>query len=284
MASRRRKPLLTDQQWEQIEPLLPPLPQSKKGGHPWTPNRPVLEGILWVLRTGARWQDSPDKYPSPSTCWRRLQLWEEQGVWLEIWRKFWAALDKAGQLDWSEAFADGSFASAKKGGPGVGKTKRGKGTKWMVVVDGQGVPLGGHLGSASPAEVNLLEPTLATIAVPRAGPGRPRRKPERVIADKAYDSDPLRVRLAQRGIELTLAPTAEQVRVVPHRRNRQRPPTQDGRKLRRYRRRWKVERTFAWLGNFRRLVVRWERHLTMYRAFFHLACLLITLSWLRKQF
>lgn len=138
----------------------------------------------------------------------------------------------------------------------------------MVVVDGQGVPLGVHLDAASPAEVTLLEPTLATIAVPRAGPGRPRQKPERLIADKAYDSDPLRQRLARRGIEL----------IVPHRRNRKKPRTQDGRKLRRYRRRWKVERTFSWFGNFRRLVVRWERHLTMYRAFFHLACLLITLN------
>lgn len=128
--------------------------------------------------------------------------------------------------------------------------------------------MGVHLDSASPAEVNLLEPTLATIAVPRAGPGRPRQKPERVIADKAYDSDPLRERLAYRGIEL----------IVPHRRNRKKPPTQDGRKLRRYSRRWKVERTFAWFGNFRRLLVRWERHLTMYLAFFHLACLLITLN------
>jgi transposase len=137
----------------------------------------------------------------------------------------------------------------------------------MVVVDGQGVPLGVHLDSASPAEVNLLEPTLATIAVPRAGAGRPRQKPERVIVDKAYDSDPLRGRLARRGMDL----------IAPHRRNRKKSSTQDGRKLRRYRRRWKVERTFAWFGNFRRLVVRWERHLTMYLAFFHLACLLITL-------
>ena len=127
--------------------------------------------------------------------------------------------------------------------------------------------MGIHLDSASPGEVTLLEPTLATIAVPRAGPGRPRQKPERVIVDKAYDSDPLRGRLARRGIEL----------IAPHRRNRKKARTQDGRKLRRYRRRWKVERTFAWLGNFRRLVVRWERHLTMYLAFFHLACLLITL-------
>ena len=138
----------------------------------------------------------------------------------------------------------------------------------MVVVDGQGVPLGVHLDAASPAEVSLLEPTLATIAVPRAGPGRPRQKPERVIADKAYDSDRLRARLKRRGIEL----------IAPHRRNRKKPKTQDGRKLRRYRKRWKVERTFAWFGNFRRLLVRWERHLKMYLAFFHLACWLITLN------
>jgi transposase len=140
----------------------------------------------------------------------------------------------------------------------------------MVVVDGQGVPLGIHLAAASPAEVKLLEPTLATIAVPRAGPGRPRQKPQRLIADKAYDSDPLRGRLKRRGIQL----------IVPHKRNRKKPPTQDGRPLRRYRKRWKVERTFSWFGNYRRLVVRWERSLTIYLAFFHLTCLLITLNQL----
>jgi transposase len=149
----------------------------------------------------------------------------------------------------------------------VGKTKRGKGTKCLVVVDGQGVPLGIRLESASPAEVTLLEPTLATIAVPRSGPGRPRQRPERLIADKAYDSDPLRARLKRRGIEL----------IVPHRRGRKRPPTQDGRKLRRYRKRRKVERTFSWLTQFRRLVVRWEHALTMFLAFVHVACLLIAL-------
>src|SRR5574341_53092 len=111
----------------------------------------------------------------------------------------------------------------------------GKGTKCMVVVDGQGVPLGIYLEAASPAEVTLLEPTLATIAVPRAGRGRPRQKPERLIADKAYASNPLRTRLKRCGIEL----------IVPHRRGRKRPATQDGRKLRRYRKRWKVERTFS---------------------------------------
>lgn len=152
----------------------------------------------------------------------------------------------------------------------MGKTKRGKGTKWMVVVDGQGVPLGNHLDRASPAEVTLVNQTLAQVRVPRAGRGRPKSKPQRLIADRAYDSDPLRRLLQARGIEL----------ICPHRKNRRKAPTQDGRALRRYRRRWKVERTFAWLGNFRRLVVRYERSLLMYNAFFHVACLIITLRHL----
>jgi transposase len=140
----------------------------------------------------------------------------------------------------------------------------------MVVVDGQVIPIGNHLDSASPAEVTLLEKTLDGIAVPRAGRGRPRKHPKRLIADKGYDSDPLRVRLKRRGIEL----------ICPYRKNRGRGRFHDGRKLRRYRRRWKVERTFSWLGNYRRLVVRWDRSLTIYSAFFHVACLMITLRQL----
>jgi transposase len=160
------------------------------------------------------------------------------------------------------------LCSREKRGCGVGKTKRGKGTKWMVVVDGRGVPLGEYLHSASPAEVRLAETTLATIRVGRRHrAGRPRQKPVRVIADKAYDSDPLRERLARRGIEL----------IAPHRSNRKKPATQDGRALRRYQRRWIIERTNAWLGNFRRLVVRYDRSLTIYRAFFHIACFMIVL-------
>jgi transposase len=106
---------LTDEQWRKIEPLLPKLKKSKRGGRPWADNRKVFEGILWILRTGAPWADLPKQYPSPSTCWRRLRDWEEQDVWLDAWRAFLAELDEKGQLDWSEAFADGSFAPAKKG-------------------------------------------------------------------------------------------------------------------------------------------------------------------------
>ena len=138
----------------------------------------------------------------------------------------------------------------------------------MVVVDGQGIPLGSTLASASPAEVKLAEETLEAVSVPRPGRGRPKKRPKRLIADRGYDSDPLRKQLKR----LKIDP------IVPHRRNRKKPKTQDGRKLRRYRKRWKVERTFAWLGNFRRLVVRYERHIQVYQAFFHLACLVITLN------
>ena len=143
----------------------------------------------------------------------------------------------------------------------------------MVVVDGQGLPLGDLLHTASRNEVRLAEPTLATIRVGHTHrPGRPRQKPARVIADRAYDSDPLRAQLARRGIEL----------VAPHRSNRSKPRTQDGRALRRYRRRWIVERTFAWLGNYRRLVVRWDRSITVYHAFFHIACFMIVLRRVLK--
>jgi transposase len=177
-------------------------------------------------------------------------------------------VERAPAIEVERVVSGRELRSRKKRGGGVGKTKRGKGTKWMVVVDGRGVPLGNYLHSASPAEVKLAETTLATIRVGRSHhAGRPRQKPLRVIADKAYDSDPLRKRLRQRGIEL----------ICPHKRNRVRPATQDGRALRRYRRRWIVERTNAWLGNFRRLVVRYDRSLTIYGAFFHIACFMIVL-------
>lgn len=118
--------------------------------------------------------------------------------------------------------------------------------------------------------MTLLEKTIDQIAVPRKGPGRPRKNPRRIIADKGYDCDALRDRLARRGIDL----------IAPYRKNKRRWPRYDGRKMRRYRRRWKVERTFAWFNNYRRLVVRWDRSLTIYSAFFHVACLMITLRQL----
>ena len=264
---------LTDAQWERIKPHLPKYKPSAKGGRPPSDDREVLEGILWMLRTGARWQDLPGEYPSPSTCWRRLKKWQNMGIWEKIWQAFLAELDAQGKIDWEETSIDGSFAPAKKGGKCVGKTKKGKGTKLMVVVEGrEGIPMARKITSASPAECKLAKSTMDNVRVPRKGRGRPKKRPKRTMGDKAYDSDPLRKEFKECGIEL----------ICPHRKNRKKKKIQDGRKLRRYKRRWKVERTFAWLGNYRHLLIRHERYVEIYDAFFCLACAMIALNWVLK--
>ena len=141
----------------------------------------------------------------------------------------------------------------------MGKTKRGKGTKLMALADGSGLPLAVHMASASPHEVTLVGETLASSFVGE--------QPERLIGDRAYDSDPLDAALGAQGVEM----------IAPHRKGRKKRRTQDGRKLRRYKRRWKVERLFAWLGNFRRLVVRYEWRVENYLGFVRLGCVMILL-------
>jgi transposase len=187
-------------------------------------------GILWVLRTGAPWADLPDRYPSYQTCHRPFQQWVRWGALKDILSVVAEALHDEGYLNVQEAFIDGSFALAKNGGNCVGKTKRGKGTKIMAIADRHDLLVAVHVESATPHEVTLVKATLAQTLV--------RKRPERLVGDAAYESDQLDAELAQRGVEL----------IAPHRRDRKR-KTQDSRPLRRYRRRWKVERLFAWLQN-----------------------------------
>ena len=144
----------------------------------------------------------------------------------------------------------------------MGKTKRGKGTKLVALADGSGLPISVWAASASPHEVTLLGQVLAA--------GFLDERPERLIGDRAYDSDPLDAGLAEEGIEM----------IAPHRKNRRKPKAQDGRKLRRYKRRWKIERLFAWLSNFRRLVVRYERRAENYLGLVKLGCIVILLRYL----
>jgi transposase len=227
-----------------------------------------MEGILYILITGCRWQDLPREYGAPTTVWCRLKRWGEEGVWERIWRAALAALDRQGQLDWSMAFLDGSFAPAKKGGDQVGLTKKGKGTKWMLVVDGDGLPLGFHLDSANRAEVRLAEQTLDTIRVARPR-GRSRQRPKMLVADRGYASGRFRQALRRRGMRMCIPPKR---RPATWRAKRGRPVV-----ARRddYRLRFKVERSFAWLGNFRRLLIRWEHLFGVYRSWFSVAVLLL---------
>lgn len=155
------------------------------------------------------------------------------------------------------------FRPVKKRGSGVGKTKRGKGTKIMAIADASGFPIAIYTESASPHEVTLVDPTLDSRFIEPV--------PEKLIGDKAYDSDGLDEHLNMNyGTEM----------IAPHRANRAKAKTQDGRKLRRYRKRWKVERLFAWIQNFRRCVVRHEYYLINFEGFLKLACIII----LSRQF
>ena len=122
---KKRLELLSEEQWGILGPLFPEPKRRKDGrGRPWATNRECLEGILWVLRTGARWRDMPAQYPDGSTCWRRLRSWEEQGVWQRAWRKLLSMLDQRRLLDWEEAFLDATFVTAKKGAPQSEKPSR----------------------------------------------------------------------------------------------------------------------------------------------------------------
>ena len=223
-----------------------------------------------MLITGCRWQDLPREYGAPTTVWRRLKRWGEEGIWERVWRAALAVLDAQGKLDWSLAFLDGSFVPAKKGGEHVGLTRKGKGTKWMLVVDGNGLPLGFHLDSAARAEVRLAALTLDTINVTRPR-GRPKQRPQKLVADRGYDSAAFRKALRRRGIRMCIPPKrrpkhwkAKRGRPVVARKDD-------------YRLRYTVERSFAWLGNFRRLLLRWEHLFTVYRSWFTVAVLLLCL-------
>jgi transposase len=137
----------------------------------------------------------------------------------------------------------------------------------MALTDGHGTPMVALTESATPHEVTLIEPTIKRVRVPKMGRGRPRTRLKRLVYDGAADSDPLRQRLKAKGIDL----------IAPHRSHRVAPPLQDGRKFRRYRRRWKIERTISWIQDFRRLVVRYDHKISMFAAYLQLACAMIAL-------
>ena len=130
----------------------------------------------------------------------------------------------------------------------------------MAITDAAGLPVAAHVESASPHEVKLVKATIDSSFT--------RYAPDKLVGGKAYDSDKLDDQLInERGVEM----------IAPHRRGRKKSPTQDGRKLRRYRRQWKVERLFAWLQNFRRIVVRYEYHADNYLGMVQLGCIIILL-------
>jgi transposase len=234
---------LSDLQWERIRHHFPEenIADGRPGRRPVS-TRQVLEGTLWILNTGAQWHMLPQCYPNYKTVHRRFQTWCRSEVLRGILMDIANELRERGVLDEEECFIDATFVMAKGGGAEVGPTKRGKGMKIMAIVDRHGLPLSVSTHAANHHEVRLVQLCFDFYMI--------EAKPENLIGDRAYDSDPLDHALRQDGIEM----------IAPHRSNRTKPPTQDRRRLRRFLRRWLVERFFAWTQWQRRILVRWEYH------------------------
>lgn len=204
------KPLVSDELWERIEPLLPELPPHPQGGRPWVGNREALTGILFVLRSGIPWEMLPQEMGCGCgmTCWRRLRDWQAAGVWDQLHRVVLDDLREADKIDCSRAVVDSASLRALAGGSKTGPnpTDRAKpGSKHHVITDAQGIPLAAILTAANVNDIVELLPLVDQIPAIVGKPGRPRHKPDRVQGDRGYDSDQHRKKLRKRGITPVLA-------------------------------------------------------------------------------
>jgi transposase len=263
------KPLVSDALWERIEPLLPP-PKPRHPRHPGRKPlgyRKVLTGIIFVLKTGINWEDLPAElgWGCGKTCKGYLKAWQRAGVWGRLHQVLLQELQDADQIDWSRGAADSTKSRALGGGDDTGPnpTDRGKlGTKQHVLSDARGIPLATTVTGANVADVTQLLPLVDKIP-DLAGEHKDKpTKPEDLYADRAYDSEPHRQELRDRGVEPK----------IPKRR------TEHGSGLGIYR--WVVERTESWLHNFRKLRLRTDPDGAIHKAFVALGSALICLRFL----
>jgi transposase len=256
---------VTDELWIRIEPLLPVRDRHVgRRGRPWLDDREALCGVLFVLHTGIQWEFLPQElgFGSGMTCWRRLRDWNNAGVWDQLHAVLLAELNAAGKIDWERAAVDGSHLRALKGGHKTGPSPvdRAKtGSKHHVIVDGRGIPLAVILTGGNRHDSTQLIPLVDKIRSVRGRRGRPRRRPAKLYADRAYDSDPHRASLRRRGIRPVIA--------------RKGTPHGSGLGTVRY----VVERTFAWLHGMRRLRTRYERRDDIHESWLGLGTCIITL-------
>jgi transposase len=201
------EPLLSEQLWQRIEPLLPK--QKKRRNVQYAGRKPVdarkvLQGIIFVLKTGVPWKSLPatSDFPSGHTCRRRLLEWERKGVWQRLWQSILSELQAEGQLDWERGVVDSSSVRAGHGGEKTGKSPvdRSKlGSKHHLLVEGRGVPLSVSLTGANRHDITQLLNLVESIPAVKGRRGRPRRKPKMVQGDRGYDSEPHRQLLKKRG-------------------------------------------------------------------------------------
>ncbi|WUC84029.1 IS5 family transposase [Streptomyces sp. NBC_00536] len=252
-----------DELWAVIEPLLPRV--ERRTHHPGRrrhPDRLVFQGILFVLHTGIAWEHLPQELGlgSGMTCRRRLAEWTEAGVWPRLHEVLLAKLRSANVLDLSRAAVDGSHIRALKGGSKTGRSPvdRGRtGSKHHLITDAIGIPLAVTLTGSNRNDVTQLIPLLEAVPPVRGKRGRPRRRPDVVLADRGYDHDKYRRLVRKLGVRPLVA----------------RRGAEHGSGL--GTQRWVVERAFAHLHWFRRLRIRWEVRDDIHEAFLTLGCPLI---------
>jgi transposase len=239
------KPLLPDELWAHIQPLLPPHPPQPKGGRPWLEDRKVLTGIIFVLRTGIPWEELP----------------QEMGCGCGLL----AHLRHADKIDFRRFIVDTSHVRAVGGGEETGPSpvdRRKLGSKHEVLTDGQGVPLVIDVLPANTPDANQAVPLVDAVPPIAGKPGHPRRRPDKVTGDRGFDDEEERQKLRDRGIDPELAK-----RRTPH-----------GSGLGVFR--WVVERTNSWLHQFRRLRVRYDLRDDIHQALCNVAEIIITFRFL----
>ena len=260
---------LTDTQWHRLAPLLPP--QKPRVGRPGQPHRRIINGILWILATGAPWRDLPPQYGSWHTVSNRFYRWRRAGIWQRIRAALQRLADRQGQLDWSGHFIDSTIvrahqhaAGARGGqaGEALGRSRGGFTTKLHVRTDRHGRPLVLLVSAGERHDQTMFEPLLEQGNIRREGRGRPRHRPERLVGDKGYSSRRIRKWLRQHGIRHT----------IPHKRNECRSgPFNRGL----YRERNQVERLINRLKQCRRVATRYEKRAANYLAMVTVAAILL---------
>src|SRR5512135_2398896 len=256
---------LTDAQWATLQPLLPP--EKPPTGRPNHDHRRILNGILWVHRTGAPWRDLPaERYGPVGTVSSRFYRWRQAGVWTQIWTTLQTAAEACGAIDWTLHFVDATIVRAHQHAAGarwvgekegtspqeraaaeaLGRSQGGFSTKIHLRAEGQGRPMAITLTGGERHEQTALVEILDAGAVRRPGPGRPRLRPRRLVGDKAYAGRPVRTHLRRRGIQP----------VIPSKTGQPRNPFFDRQA---YRLRNRVERLINRLKQFRRIATRYEK-------------------------
>jgi transposase len=207
----------------------------------------------------------PEKYPLKSTVHDWYQTFVRDGIFDETFGALVEVLESNGEIDINTAAVDATFIRSRAGSQDVGKTKCGKGQKLMAIVDQKSRPVALFLSSAQPHEITLLKQTLDAL--------KTEKNPRYLLADGAYDSDPMDEDLRKIGINL----------IAPHKKNRKKPKTQDGRQFIRYKKRWVVERFFAHLHNYRKLTINYDKNINNFLGYIKLASAILIAQKLFKK-